>query len=108
MPLPVMLERGTQVSRYRIEELVARGGMGLVYRATDVQLERRVALKVLTPELSEDESFRGRFVRESRLAAAVDHPHIIPVYEAGDCAVAALVIQHLRRHGVELASREGR
>src|SRR3954470_3134731 len=78
------LEPGTVVSRYRVEELVARGGMGLVYRATDVRLDRPVALKVLSPELSEDQRFRERFVRESRLAAAVDHPHVIPVYEADD------------------------
>src|SRR3954451_5957456 len=78
------LEPGTVVSRYRVEELLARGGMGLVYRATDVRLDRPVALKVLSPELSDDDRFRERFVRESRLAAAVDHPHVIPVYEAGD------------------------
>ena len=78
------LEPGTVVSRYRVEELHARGGMGLVYRATDVRLDRPVALKVLSPELSEDDRFRERFVRESRLAAAVDHPHVIPVYEADD------------------------
>src|SRR4051812_26680739 len=78
------LVAGTEISRYRIEEQVARGGMGVVYRAGDVALDRSVALKVLTPELSEDQSFRERFVRESRLAAAVDHPHVIPVYEAGD------------------------
>src|SRR3954454_1339008 len=82
--LQVGLEPGTVVSRYRVEELVARGGMGLVYRATDVRLDRPVALKVLSPELSEDQRFRERFVRESRLAAAVDHPHVIPVYEADD------------------------
>jgi serine/threonine protein kinase len=78
------LAAGTEVSHYRIEELIARGGMGVVYRAVDVGLDRSVALKVLTDELSEDRSFRERFVRESRLAAAVDHPHVIPVYEAGD------------------------
>src|SRR3954453_9108712 len=78
------LEPGTVVSRYRVEELHARGGMGLVYRATDVRLDRTVALKVLSPELSGDERFRERFVRESRLTAAVDHPHVIPVYEADE------------------------
>jgi hypothetical protein len=78
------LEPGTEVSRYRVEELVARGGMGLVYRARDVRLDRQVALKVLSPELSGDDRFRERFVRESRMTAAVDHPHVIPVYEADD------------------------
>lgn len=79
-----ILETGTEVSRYRVEGLVARGGMGLVYRARDVRLDRPVALKVLSPELSDDDRFRERFVRESRLAAAVDHPNVIPVYEADD------------------------
>ncbi len=78
------LETGTEVSRYRVERLVARGGMGLVYRARDIRLDRPVALKVLSPELSDDDRFRERFVRESRLAAAVDHPNVIPVYEADD------------------------
>src|SRR4051812_37435576 len=82
--LQPILEPGTEGSRYPVQELVARGGMGLVYRATDVRLDRPVALKVLSPELSEDDRFRERFVRESRLAAAVDHPHVIPVYEADD------------------------
>jgi hypothetical protein len=84
MSLQPSLEPGTEVSRYRVEELVARGGMGLVYRARDVRLDRQVALKVLSPELSGDERFRERFVRESRLTAAVDHPHVIPVYEADE------------------------
>jgi serine/threonine protein kinase len=85
MPVqPPVLEEGTEVSRYRVQTLVARGGMGLVYRARDLRLDRPVALKVLSPELSDDERFRERFVRESRLAAAVDHPNVIPVYEADD------------------------
>ncbi len=84
VPLPPGLKPGTKVSHYRIEKLIARGGMGLVYLATDLRLERRVALKMLAPELSDDASFRDRFMRESRLAAAVDHPNIIPIHEAGD------------------------
>ncbi|MGY1619460.1 serine/threonine-protein kinase [Geodermatophilus sp. SYSU D00691] len=79
-----LLQQGVEVSRYRVEDLVARGGMGLVYRARDVRLDRPVALKVLSPDLSDDERFRERFVRESRLAAAVEHPHIIPIYEADE------------------------
>jgi serine/threonine protein kinase len=63
--------------------LLGRGGMGVVYRATDVRLGRPVALKLLSDELSRDASFRARFERESRLAAAIDHAHIVPVYEAG-------------------------
>lgn len=79
-----LLEPGTDVSRFRVEQLLARGGMGLVYRARDVRLDRPVALKVLAPELSQGEEFRQRFVRECRLAAALEHPHVVPVYEADD------------------------
>jgi serine/threonine protein kinase len=70
--------------RYRIDGLVSRGGMGVVYRATDTGLERTVALKVIAPEVAADPGFRERFVHESRLAAALDHPNVIPVYEAGE------------------------
>src|SRR5262249_43024914 len=57
--------------------------MGVVYRATDIELERPVALKVIAPELAEDEDFRARFLRESRAAASLDHPNVVPIYEAG-------------------------
>ncbi len=69
---------------YRVEAQVGRGGMGVVYRATDLSLERPVALKLVAPELAEDERFRERFLREPRLAASLDHPHVIPIYEAGE------------------------
>ena len=75
---------GSEFAGYRIEGLVGHGGMSIVYRAQHLRLERTVALKLLMPELSRDESFRERFMRESRLAAALDHPNIIPIYEAGD------------------------
>jgi serine/threonine-protein kinase len=75
---------GSELVGYRIEALLGRGGMGVVYRAVDLALERNVALKLLAPELVEDERFRARFHRESRLAASIDHPHILPVYEAGE------------------------
>ena len=58
--------------------------MGIVYLARDLALERQVALKLLAPELSDDADFRGRFDRESRLAASLDHPAIVPIYEAGE------------------------
>ena len=74
----------TELGGYRIEALIGRGGMGVVYRAEDLRLGRKVALKLLTPDLAENEGFRERFESESRLAAAIDHPHIIPLYEAGD------------------------
>jgi len=75
---------GTAFGGYQIESIIGRGGMGLVFRAEHVGLKRRVALKLLTPQLAGDESFRQRFVRESQLAASIDHPNIIPIYEAGE------------------------
>jgi serine/threonine protein kinase len=75
---------GDQVAGYRIGEQIGRGGMAVVYRAYDVRLDRWVALKILAPEIASDESFRQRFISESRAAAAVDHPHVIPVFEAGE------------------------
>jgi len=75
---------GSRVAGYRVESQVGRGGMAVVFRGRDERLGRTVALKVLAPALAADEAFRQRFIRESRAAAAVDDPHIIPVYEAGD------------------------
>ena len=74
---------GTELGGYRIEELLGRGGMGVVYRAHDLALDRPVALKLLAPELADDVRFRERFLRESRLAASLDHPAIVPIYDAG-------------------------
>jgi ABC-type branched-subunit amino acid transport system substrate-binding protein len=76
--------RGTTFAGYRIEDLVGRGGMGVVYRATDLSLERPVALKLIAPELADDKRFRDRFLREPKLAASLDHPNVIPIYEAGE------------------------
>ena len=79
-----MLAPGTTVAGYRIETLIGRGGMGAVYRADEQGLGRKVALKVIAPELAQDERFRERFLRESRIAASLDHPHVIPIYQAGE------------------------
>lgn len=75
---------GGQVAGYRLDALVGRGGGGVVYRATHLHLGRTVALKLLAPELSADQDFQRRFEREARTAGALDHPHIVPVYDAGD------------------------
>jgi DNA-binding beta-propeller fold protein YncE len=75
---------GSQIAGYRLEEQIGRGGMAVVFRALDVRLDRHVALKILAPGLALDDAFRQRFIRESRAAAAVDHPNIIPVFEAGE------------------------
>ncbi len=83
---PGDLAPGDQVAGYQIQQRIGRGGMAVVYRALDLRLGRTVALKVLAPELGADEGFRLRFMRESRAAAGVDHPHIVPVFEAGESA----------------------
>jgi DNA-binding beta-propeller fold protein YncE len=75
---------GSELLGYRLEELIGRGGMGVVFRARDQRLERNVALKLLAPELVSDERFRGRFLRESVLLASLDHPNVIPIYDAGE------------------------
>ncbi len=75
---------GETFAGYRVESLLGRGGMGVVYRAMDLSLLRPVALKLIAPELAEDERFRARFLREPRLAASLDHPSVVPIYEAGE------------------------
>ena len=73
-----------RIADYRLDHLIGRGGMAAVYLAQDERSDRTVALKVLTPELARDDAFRTRFLRETRAAAAVGHPHIIPVYDVGE------------------------
>jgi ABC-type branched-subunit amino acid transport system substrate-binding protein len=75
---------GTTFSNYRVDSLLGRGGMGMVYLARDLSLDRPVALKLIAPELADDEQFRARFLREPKLAASLDHPNVIPIYEAGE------------------------
>ncbi len=83
-PARADVKPGDKVAGYLLEEQIGQGGMAVVYRAYDERLDRRVALKVLAPSLAADNAFRTRFIRESRAAATVEHPHIIPVYDAGD------------------------
>jgi outer membrane protein assembly factor BamB len=75
---------GDVVAGYEVGALVGRGGMGEVYRARDMRLERPVALKLLVEQFTDDEGFRERLLRESRLAASLDHPNVIPIYDAGE------------------------
>jgi YVTN family beta-propeller protein len=75
---------GSSLLGYRIEALVGRGGMGVVYRAYDPRLKRNVALKLVAPELSGDAAFRERFLAETELAASLEHPNVVPVYDAGE------------------------
>jgi serine/threonine-protein kinase len=75
---------GSTLGGYRLVSLIARGGMGAVYLADDAGLDRRVALKIPAPELVADPAFRDRFLRETKLAASLEHPAIVPVYDAGE------------------------
>jgi streptogramin lyase len=104
------LDIGTVIGGYRIEDRAGRGGMGVVYRATQIALDRQVALKVLTPELADDDSFRERFQRESRLLAATDHPNVITIHEAGEHAGRLfLAMRYVEGTNLgELLLREGR
>jgi tRNA A-37 threonylcarbamoyl transferase component Bud32/CheY-like chemotaxis protein len=74
----------TVIAGYRIEERIGRGGMGVVYRAEHLNLRRRAAIKIIAPDLAESEGFRERFTREARIAAALQHPNIVTVYDAGE------------------------
>jgi serine/threonine protein kinase len=107
---PGGLVPGEQLAGYQIEEQIGRGGMAVVYRALDLRLGRPVALKVLAPHLGEDEAFRQRFIRESRAAAGVDHPHIVPVFEAGEADGVLFIAMRYVEHGDvrSLLDTEGR
>ena len=78
------LSIGSVFAEHRIEAVAGRGGMGVVYRATHVALDVQRALKVIAPDLADDEGFRQRFQRESRIAASIRHPHVIPIHHAGE------------------------
>ena len=99
---------GTHFAGYRIEALLGRGGMAVVYGAENPRLGIRVALKVLAPELSDDEGFRERFVRESRLAAALNHPGIVTIYDAGEADGSLFIaMRYVARDLRETLSKEG-
>jgi Protein kinase domain/WD40-like Beta Propeller Repeat len=101
---------GTEIAGFRIESLIGRGGMGVVYKAEQLRYGRRVALKILAPELVHDQSFRERFELEWQTVAKLEHPNIVPVYEAGE-AEGALYIAMRYVDGIDLnalLAREGR
>jgi serine/threonine-protein kinase len=75
---------GSRIAGYRIESVLGRGGMSVVYLAAQEFPKRKVALKLLAPELADEPGFRERFVRESNAAASLDHPNVIPIYGAGE------------------------
>ncbi|HEX2412243.1 MAG TPA: serine/threonine-protein kinase [Solirubrobacteraceae bacterium] len=95
---------GSVIAGYRIEERIGRGGMGVVYRAEHLNLRRRAAVKIIAPDLAESEGFRERFTREARVAAALQHPNIVTVYDAGEVdGLLYLAMQYIE--GEDLAAR---
>jgi serine/threonine protein kinase len=80
----IELSGGDEFAGYRIEQSLGRGGMGVLYLATEPGLERRVALKLIAPEAAADEVFARRFAEESRIAASIEHPNVVPIYAAGE------------------------
>ena len=99
LPKSAQFGAGSKIAGYVIEEKIGQGGMAVVFRAHDERLDRTVALKLLAPALAEDEAFRQRFIRESRAAAAVDDPHIIPVYDAGEASGGLFIAMRFVRGG---------
>src|SRR6266516_3911735 len=101
---------GTVVAGFRLRSVIGEGAMGTVYIAEDVTSGRRVALKLLAPELARDERFRQRFLRESQLAGSLDHPHIVRTVASGDeHGVLYLAMEYVEGADLrELLQHEGR
>src|SRR3954454_10669761 len=104
------LSPGSVFAGHRIEDVAGRGGMGVVYRATQLALDRTVALKVIAPGLLEDQTMRARFVRESKVAASIDHPNVIPIYYAGEeNGIAYIAMRYVGGDDIRsLVRREGK
>ncbi|WP_030257325.1 serine/threonine-protein kinase [Streptomyces violens] len=102
--------RGRRIAGYLLEDELGRGGMAVVYRAQDLRLGRTVAVKLLAPELARNDTFRQRFAHESRVAAAIDHPHIVPVFEAGETdGVLYIAMRYVEGRDLRaLLDRDGR
>jgi CheY-like chemotaxis protein/tRNA A-37 threonylcarbamoyl transferase component Bud32 len=101
---------GTEIAGYRIEERIGRGGMGVVYRAQHMNLQRRAAIKIIAPEFADTKGFRSRFIREARIAAALQHPNIVTVYDAGQAGQTLYIaMQFIRGSDLsKILSEEGR
>ena len=101
---------GETIAGYRLEAVAGRGGMGVVYRATQLRLGRTVAFKVIAPDFARHAEYRRRFQREARLAASIEHPNVIPVYEADELESGELYLAMRWVEGTdlrELLAREG-
>ena len=109
--LPAMIEDpriGTELGGYRIQRVIGRGGMSSVYLAEHTRLGRLVALKLLSPELAGSERFRDRFLRESKLAASLDHPNIVPIYDADEVGdVLFIAMRYVEGSDLKDAIRAG-
>ena len=100
---------GTVIAGYRIEERIGRGGMGVVYRAEHLNLRRRAAIKIIAPDLAESSGFRERFTREARIAAALQHPNIVTVYDAGEVdGLLYLAMQYIEGEDLSAILQERR
>jgi non-specific serine/threonine protein kinase len=106
MPIQV----GSEVAGYRIDSLLGRGGMGMVYLAEHMLLGRKAALKTLLVELASDSDFKSRFIRESQMVAAIEHPNIIPIYDAGEIeGTAYIAMRFVPGHDLDgLIKKQGR
>jgi hypothetical protein len=106
----IELSDGEEFAGYRIEQRLGRGGMGVLYLAHEPGLERRVALKLIAPEAAADEVFARRFAEESKIAASIEHPNVVPIYAAGkEAGVPFIAMRYVA--GADLArrlAREGR
>src|SRR6195256_2825514 len=106
----IELSAGDEFAGYRVEQRLGRGGMGVLYLALEPGLERRVALKLIAPEAAADEVFARRFAEESRIAASIEHPNVVPIYAAGEeGGVRYIAMRYVS--GADLArrlAREGR
>gem|GEM_PF-5130724 len=97
-----------QIGRYEIKEELGRGGMAMVYRASDPEFGREVAVKVLPPEMLHDPSFRARFKREAKIIASLEHPAIVPVYDFGeDNGQPYLVMRYMTGGSLALRLQQG-
>jgi serine/threonine protein kinase len=106
----IELSAGDEFAGYRVEQRLGRGGMGILYLAHEPGLERRVALKLIAPEAAADRVFAKRFAEESKIAASIEHPNVVPIYAAGEeGGVPFIAMRYVA--GADLAkrlAREGR